>query len=228
MATYVKVATPITAQFWSLPYEVIFYLLCPLLLWRRAAIPAIFGVSVLLSLISIPFWGIDTNPSSSVLVNFAINAAFWFLSGVVAYHYITTVPLLSARIFALTGALLLVLILAVKILYGGPNAISNLLMIVFSILCIRNLPRSWTSNSLWNWGYFSYSIYIFHVAFIFLIVLILDHIFNIRAEDIESYWAWLLFLPVVLVGCWGMYFLGEKQCNNLLRRMKRSKAKLPA
>lgn len=228
MATYIKVATPITAQFWSLPYEVIFYLLCPLLLWSRSAIPAVFGVSVLFSLIGVVFWGMDSNPSSFVIVNFAINAAFWFMSGVVAYHYIARVPVLSVKAFALIAAGFLGLILAVKISYGAPNSISNLLMILFSILCIRNLPHAWTANPRWNWGFFSYSIYIYHVAFIFLIALILDRQFNIRAEDIESYWVWILFLPVILIGCWGMYFLGEKQCNNLLRLMARSRPKAPA
>ena len=225
MATYIKVATPITAQFWSLPYEVIFYFLCPLLLWRQSAIPAVFGISALLSLVSIPFWGIELNPSDSILVNFAINAAFWFMSGVVAYHNIAAVPLLSGRVFALTGSLLFVLILVVKTWYGAPNAISNLLMIIFSVLCIRNLPRSWTSKRLWNWGFFSYSIYIFHMAFLQLIVLMLDQQFNIRALDIESYWTWLLFLPIILVGCWGMYYLGESKCNKLLKRMKQPKVK---
>ena len=226
MATYIEVATPITAQFWSLPYEVIFYLLCPLLLWHRSAIPFVFAASVLLSLIGFIFWGLKSNPSSSVLVNFAINAAFWFLSGVVAYHYIARVPALSVRTFVICAAGLLGVILAVKISYGAPNAVSNLLMILLSILCIRNLPHSLTSNPRWNWGFFSYSIYIFHFAFIFLITLILDLQFNIRAEDIESYWAWVLFLPIILLGCWGMYFLGEKQCNQLLRRMTKRDRKL--
>ncbi len=222
MATYIKVATPITAQFWSLPYEVIFYMLCPLLLWRRSAIPAVWGVSAILSLIGVAFWGLGLNPSSSVLVNFAINAAFWFMSGVVAYHYIERVPALSVWAFAISAAVLMGLIFAVKTSYGAPNSISNLLMILFSILCIRNLPHALTSNPRWNWGFFSYSIYIYHVAFIYLIALILDQQFGIRAREIESYWAWMLCLPVVLAGCWGMYFLGEKQCNDLLRRMKRS------
>jgi hypothetical protein len=44
-------------------------------------------------------------------------------------------------------------------------------------------------------------------------------IFGIRASDIESYWAWLLVLPPVLIGSWGFYFLGEHQCNNVLRRL---------
>ena len=35
--------------------------------------------------------------------------------------------------------------------------------------------------------------------------------------------AWLFVLPVVLLACWGMYFLGEKQCNDLLRRMSRAR-----
>jgi peptidoglycan/LPS O-acetylase OafA/YrhL len=223
MASYVQVASPITGQFWSLPYEVIFYLLCPILLWRRSMIPAVFGVSILLSLAGVFFWGLDLNPSSSVIVNFFINSAAWFMSGVVAYHYISRVPLLSARGFFLIAVGLLGLVLAVKTAYGGPNAVSNLVMIMFSVLCIRNLPHGWTSNPRWNFGFFSYSIYIFHMAFIVLIALILEQGFNIRAADIESYWAWMLFMPAILIGCWGMYFLGEKQCNDLLRRMKSSR-----
>jgi len=222
MATYVKVATPITAQFWSLPYEVIFYLLCPILLWRRAYIPAIFGLTVVVSLASVPFWGLGMNPSGSVLVNFAINAAFWFMAGVLAYHHIEKVPEIATRAFIVCSLGLLGVILVVKTAYGGSNAISNALMIAFSVMCIRNLPRSWACRPLWNWGYFSYSIYIYHFAFIALIALILEQNFNIRGEDIANYWFWLLVLPCVLVGSWAMYFLGEKQCNDLLRRMKSS------
>jgi peptidoglycan/LPS O-acetylase OafA/YrhL len=225
MATYVKVASPMTAQFWSLPYEVIFYLLCPLLLWRSSAIPAVFGMSVLLSLVGIVFWGLALNPSSSVLVNFAINAALWFMSGVIAYHYIAHVPVLSLKVFISASVVFLGLILIVKTAYGEPNFISNLLMIFFTILCIRNLPLSWTSKPRWNWGYFSYSIYIYHMAFISLIKLLLDQQFNLRASDIESYWAWVLFLPPILIACWGMYFLGEKQCSTLLTRMARPRPK---
>lgn len=94
---------------------------------------------------------------------------------------------------------------------------------VFSVLCIRNFPHKWTTNPSWNWGFFSCSIYIFHIAFIFLSVLIPDQGFSINAADIESYWAWVLFLPIVLLGTWGMYFLGEKQCNGLLKRMARAR-----
>jgi len=224
MAFYVQVSSSVTAQFWSLPYEVIFYLLCPLLLWRRSSIPAVFAASVLLSLVGAAFWGLEMNPSSSVLVNFAINAAFWFMSGVVAYHYIDRIPAVSARVFVPIAGGLLLVVLVVKTLYGGPNAVSSLVMIGFAVLCIRNLPRTWTSRPRWNWGFCSYSIYIYHMAFIVLIKLVLDQLFEIRAQDIESYWTWLLFLPVILLSCWGMYFLGEKQCNDLLRRM--SKARL--
>lgn len=219
MATYVDVSSPMTRQFWSLPYEVIFYLLCPLLLWRQSAIPAVFGLSILLSLVGVVFWGLDMKPASSVLVNFAINAAFWFMSGVVAYHYIDRVPVLSVLKFVLVSLGLLIAILGVKTAYGDANAISNLLMICFAVICIRNLPHSWTSKPLLNWGFFSYSIYIYHWAFIQVVKLVLDQGFGISARDIESYWIWILVLPVILLPCWGMYFLGEKQCNDLLRRM---------
>jgi peptidoglycan/LPS O-acetylase OafA/YrhL len=65
------------------------------------------------------------------------------------------------------------------------------------------------------------------MAFIQLIALILEQQLNLRAQDIDSYWAWILFLPVILAACWGMYFLGEKQCNELLRRMSKSRQKAP-
>jgi len=219
MATYMQVMSPVTAQFWSLPYEVIFYVLCPLLIRRSAAIPAVFAVSVMLSLAGAVFWGLGMNPSSSVLVNFAINSAFWFMSGVVAYHHIDRVPAVSTLVFVLIASALLVVVLAVKTLYGGPNMISSFVMIGFAVVCIRNLPRTWTSRPRLNWGFCSYSIYIYHFAFIMLIKLVLEKIAGIRAQDIESYWAWLAILPFVLVSSWGMYFLGEKQCNERLRRM---------
>jgi peptidoglycan/LPS O-acetylase OafA/YrhL len=228
MAAYVEVSTPMTAQFWSLPYEVIFYILCPVLLLSRSLIPFFLGLSIFISIIGLTLYGLDLNPSSSVLINFAINALFWFMSGAVAYHYIGFVPAMSSRKFLILAVFLILSILIVKITYGGPNFVSNLLMIAFSIICIRNLPRTWTSFPLSNWGFFSYSIYIYHMAFILLIELYLKEEFNIQAGDIESYWAWTLVLPVVLFGCWCMYFIGEKQCNMLLKQMKRSRSKVHA
>ena len=219
MATYVQVASPMTAQFWSLPYEVVFYILCPLLLLRRATIPLIFAGSVILMLLGMPVWGMRLNPADPLLVNFAINAAFFFLSGVMAYHYIGIVPKVHRRVFYVIGLALLAIALAVKTLYGASNAISNTVMIALTIICLRNLPHSWTSNPRWNFGFCSYSIYIYHIALIMLIVLMLEQLFGIRASDIESYWAWLLVLPPVLIASWGMYFLGEHQCNSVLRRM---------
>lgn len=219
MATYVQVNSPMTAQFWSLPYEVVFYILCPLLLWRRTAIPLLFAGSVLLMLVGMAVWGMRLNPANSLLVNFAINAAFFFMSGVMAYHYIGSVPHLRPRVFYVIGMALLALVLVIKTAYGATNGISNTVMIALTILCLRNLPHSWTSNPRWNFGFCSYSIYIYHIALIMLIVLMLEQLFGIRASDIESYWAWLLVMPPVLIGSWGMYFLGEHQCNSILRRM---------
>lgn len=228
MATYVQVSSPMTAQFWSLPYEVVFYILCPFLLWRPSAIPLVFAGSVVLMLVGIAVWGPRLNPADSLLVNFAINAAFFFMSGVMAYHYIGYVPHLRPRVFYVMGLALLALVLVIKTAYGATNAISNTVMIALTILCLRNLPHSWTSNPRWNFGFCSYSIYIYHIALIMLIVLVLDQAFGISASDIESYWAWTLVLLLVLLGSWGMYFLGEKQCNNLLSRMARARRAAPA
>tara|TARA_R110002124_G_scaffold76753_1_gene205513 strand:+ start:14291 stop:15448 length:1158 start_codon:yes stop_codon:yes gene_type:complete len=221
MVFYIKVSTPITAQFWSLPYEVIFYVLCPLLLWRIAAIPLIYAATVVLSVIGIAMYGYEINPASSVLVNFAINAAFWFMSGVMAYHFLDRLPKLKPPLFWAATATLFIAVLGIKLAFGGSNAFGNFLMIVLTLLCLTSLPRSITARPLWNWGFFSYSIYIFHVAFLVLISLMLEALFGIRGSDISNYWAWILVLPPVLFGCWALYLISERPTNALLRRMKR-------
>ena len=223
MAAYVKVQTPITPQFWSLPYEVIFYLLCPVLLWRPRVIPAVFALSVLLYLYGGWAYGIDQNPAGSVWVNFAVNAAFWFLSGALAYHHLHRVPKLSPRLFAAVALAILLVIFAVKMWHGDKNMVSNAIMIGFTVLCLRNIPHRLSRLPALNWGYFSYSIYIFHYAFLALILLILREGAGITPGDIAHYWVWTLAVPPILLGCWGMYFIGEKQCNALLARLRETR-----
>lgn len=224
MVFYIEVSTPITSQFWSLPYEVIFYILCPLLLWRVAAIPLIYLATVILSVVGIAIYGLEINPAPSVLINFAINAAFWFMSGVMAFHFLDKLPILKPHVFWAATTILLVVILGIKLSLGGSNAISNFLMIVLTMLCLTSLPRSITARPFWNWGFFSYSIYIFHVAFLMLISLALEAMFGIRGSDIAHYWAWILVLPPVLLGSWAFYLVSERPTNVLLRRMKRKQS----
>lgn len=224
MMFYIEVSTPITAQFWSLPYEVIFYALCPLLLWRRVAIPLIFLATAILSIAGIAIYGIEINPAPSVLVNFAINAAFWFMSGVMAFHFLDHLPRLKPLVFWAAAGILFIMILGIKLSLGGSNAICSFLMIVLTMLCLTSFPRNITSRSFWNWGFFSYSIYIFHVAFLVLISLALEAMFGIRGSDISHYWAWVLVLPPVLLGSWAFYLISERPTNALLRRMKRKQS----
>lgn len=218
--TYVDVHTPITPQFWSLPYEVIFYALCPLLLLPRARIPLIFMLSVAVTSAGVLSFGLEMNPSSSIMVNFFINALIWFMSGALAYQMISRWPVLSPRLFIFSSTFLILAMLSIKTAYGESNIISNLLMIIFTINCIRNLPRSVTCWHPSNWGFFSYSIYIFHFAFIALLQFAIYRAFGIVVTDISKYWVWVVFLPPVFLGCWIMYFMGERQCNQLLRRLR--------
>jgi peptidoglycan/LPS O-acetylase OafA/YrhL len=225
MMFHIEVSTPITSQFWSLPYEAIFYILCPLLLWRVAAIPLIYLATAILSVVGIAIYGFEINPAPSVLVNFVINAAFWFMSGVMAFHFLDRLPKLKPQTFWAAAATLFIMILGIKLSLGGSNAISNLLMIVLTMLCLTSLPRYITERQVLNWGFFIYSIYIFHVAFLVLISIALEAVFGIRGSDIAHYWAWILVLPPVLLGSWIFYLISERPTNALLRQMKRKQIK---
>lgn len=57
------------------------------------------------------------------------------------------------------------------------------------------------------------------IAYIYFIALILEQGFGIMGIHTQSYWAWVLILPTLLLGAWGMYFLGAKQCKDWLKRM---------
>ena len=150
-----------------------------------------------------------------------MNALFWFMSGAMLYHYRGSIPALKGFKFAAVLSILIVLIFFIKNAYGSTNGFSNLVVIIATGISMRNIPHNLTSNARFNFGYCSYSIYIFHYAIMMVFALIFERTTGIKSNDIANYWAWLLFFPPVLFLSWSMYFLGEKQCNGILQKMKK-------
>ncbi|ESW80508.1 acyltransferase [Mesorhizobium sp. C280B] len=224
MLIYAKTSTILTPQFWSLPYEVIFYAFCPILLTTRRRVTAVLGLSVVFTIAGGLVFGIGLNPSSSIFVNFLICALFWFMCGAAAYHFIDRVPSLSPSTFYLVSVIALAAAFGLKKIVGGSNAFSSLVIVIFAVNCVRNIPPSLASIKLLNWGFFSYSIYIFHYIFIAAISFILSTSYGIEKTDIHNYFAWLAAIPPVLLACWILYYCVEKHCNDFLSRLRSSKA----
>lgn len=218
MLLYLDVSSNLTPQFWSLPYEVIFYILAPILLASRVStlVGLLFGL--VLSFYAAAVFGLQINPARAVIYNFFLNALFWFMAGAAAYHYFDHIPRPRPVCFWIIVACLLIAVLAIKMAFGGSNAISNTVMIVVTLLCARNLPAKLVEFRPTNWGRFSYSIYVYHYALIGLISFSLIELFAIQPMEIRSYFAWMAFVPPILLACYALFFLAEKPSNDLLRK----------
>lgn len=220
MVFYINPHTNLTPQFWSLPYEVIFYLLCPLLLRSLTTIQWSFFLSIVLTLVGWAFWGLSLNPASSVIVNFFINSFFWFMTGVMGYHFYDRLPRVSWKRLTVILSVLLVFALGVKLKWGGSNAVSSLLMVGVTLLLVRNFPGQLGQVKWLNWGHFSYSIYIFHYAILQGLSFLLLEVWGVQAHEIGSPFMWLLFVAPILFLCWMLSLITERPCIRYLERLR--------
>lgn len=212
---YWNPGTAVTPQFWSLPYEVLFYALCPFILATEGRIRALAMLSVALTAATITLLGPMLNPAG-FLVNFLGNELLFFAVGALAYHQFDRVPRLGPGKLAAVLVAGMVAMWAAKMFLGGPNMVSSIVMIGVAVLLIRNAPAvpSWA-----NLGYFSYSIYIFHYALIALLVFALGRV-GITASEIRNPFAWLATVPVTLGGCYLLYWFTERLSNRAVERIR--------
>jgi peptidoglycan/LPS O-acetylase OafA/YrhL len=220
ISLYYEVVTPITSQFWSLPYEVIFYLVCPLILANKYRIKAVLTLGIFFSICGLIWYGFGLLPSDIILINFLISALLFFMVGAYFYDRVYLIPIIRPIPFVFLLLTLFMLTYVTKVVIGGPNLITSCIMTLIAAVSIRNIPSSITSNKWLNLGFFSYSLYIFHMGIIYLCVFFLDIFWNLQANDISHYWAWLLPLPIVILGSWLLYFISERKCNLLLIKLR--------
>lgn len=218
---YWNPSSALTPQFWSLPFEVVFYLLCPLLLATERRVRSIAAACAVLFVASVAAFGATLNASGHFLLDFTGTELFFFMVGALAYYHLDRIPAVSPRALALALIPVIAAVWLSKRAFGTTNAVSELAVIGFTLLAIRNLPDRLADNRRTNLGHFSYSLYLFHYAFLVLMAAMLGR-FGIVASDIRNPFAWVLAVPIALAGSYGFYWLVEKRCNALLARMRRS------
>ncbi|WP_281405387.1 NAD-dependent epimerase/dehydratase family protein, partial [Methylosinus sporium] len=207
-------------------YEVLFYIFCPIILFSEGSIRVAFACSAGLALAGLGRYGFLMNPSGSIFINFLINELLWFLCGTIGFYYYTKIPRLSPLAFWTSLALLIALAWSIKYIIGYSNFFSNIVMICFTLIAVRNLPAELTRARTLNFGAFSYSIYVFHYAILVIMSFALFEVFHIRAYEISSYFVWTIFLVPTLIICWLLYLIVEKPCNDYLRRLRAERFRL--
>lgn len=206
----------LTPQYWSLPYEVAFYALCPLILRSTRAIHTVAGVSVAAFVATTAIAGPTINPWGVFILDLAGSEMLLFSVGALAFVHADRIPRVNRVTFLAAVVLTLAIAWATKQWLTDVNLISMVLIAAMSVLAIVNVrPIAW-----FNLGFFSYSLYIFHYALIVLI----DYVAGTQGYDmgaISSPVAWIPLAIIISLACLALYHVTERVSNQWVAALRR-------
>lgn len=105
--------------------------------------------------------------------------------------------------------------------FGGSNKITSILTISFSLLLIFGTLKYQLSNSFLNWiGKFSYTLYVTHLANIYLFKLLLVYTIGYNEEFIIVKTIWLYAVPFCIIFAWILYYVAEYPTKVILERLR--------
>ncbi|MBS1585394.1 MAG: acyltransferase [Bacteroidetes bacterium] len=233
---YMPVGNYLTPQYWSLPYEVIFYLTIPWFI-KRFRLYTIGTVAMfIIGCIMFGALVLDTDDALTVTIfnhqiltfylpQYFIDFNLFFLIGVLFYRYKDVIIEKYRLSKWVSVALLLVLfeamvgIKAYKF-QNEPNKVTDLIMVAFTfVLIFASLKYSVRIKWLEKIGSFSYTLYVTHVASIFLVKLILYKM-GFHFYDIYNLYGWF-FGPVAAVPiAWLLYYVAEYPSMYYLKKIR--------
>lgn len=212
--------------FWSLTYEVMFYLLAPFLLRR-------VNIYVVVSLILFALHWVTPGFIKSLSINqyihdFLFVYNIYFAAGVAMYTYYEQVvgffsgfskrAYLVAMAATLIGMYLVNFIMETESEYSF--MVSALLAVLLIVYFLKFRVRiGW----LMSVGRYSYTLYITHMASIFLYLAFFWLVTGYRLEFIKNYFVWMGAVPFCLLVAYAQYWLVESRSKNLLNRMRQRK-----
>jgi peptidoglycan/LPS O-acetylase OafA/YrhL len=212
-------------QFWSLTYEVIFYLIIPFALFKRRV------YYIVSALLFIGGWFISWNTLSNISVfpAFIIDYNIYFVMGVFLYFNYSTIEkyfLLSNRNTVIVSALLFILMVVTKFKTNEHNKITLLMAACLSIVLIINFQHKKITNKVLEWlGNMSYTIYITHIASIYLFKLILIKLHLVNSIIITNKWIWITGIFFCILTSYGIYLISERPTKILLNYFRNREKK---
>lgn len=221
---YMPHSTGLIAPFWSLTYEVMFYILAPFLLRRT---PVYVIISLLLFLGNLAFTPLIKSLDIPLYLHeFLFVYNIYFALGVSLYTYFPLVLTFAER-FKRSWLLLLLLVAlaltyAMNLYFGIETVFSYMSSAFLGVLLIIYFLKFKVFIPWLRWiGSFSYTLYITHFASIFLYLGIYHWFFAPDKMYIENYFIWM---PGVLF-CIGIayiqFLLVESRTKNILNRLRK-------
>jgi len=209
--------------FWSLTYEVIFYLLAPFLLRK---INLYIGVSLLLFGLNFIIPGtIYSIGLPRYIYEFLFVYNIYFALGVYLYSQFGVISQWFNRyskgtwLFVIGG--LLITMYVVNFYFRIETVYSFIVSAVLSVVLITYfLNRQYRNRFLMNIGKYSYTLYITHFASVFLYLGIYWLIARPEMPYILNYFVWMPAVLFVVLMAWLQYWLVEKRTKNILNLLR--------
>lgn len=213
-------------QFWSLSYEVIFYILTPIIFLMNRKIYNILSVALFLCYL-IFFEIFAPAEFDNVLLRYFLIYNFFFFLGSTLYqnfHWVNKkIEPLSRKTFTIILLFLLLITYAVNIGLQKESVWSYIpASILGSGLILYFLKYQVQINSMIKIGKYSYTLYISHVATIFLYHTLYYTIFP--QEPLPHIKNYMVFMPAIflsLLVAYLQYYIVERQTRNILNRIRR-------
>jgi peptidoglycan/LPS O-acetylase OafA/YrhL len=209
--------------FWSLTYEVIFYLLAPFLL-RKLNLYAAISFLFFAANIVVPE-KIQSFNLPRPVYEFLFVYNIYFVAGIMVYTHYDKVKNIVAGFSKRQMVLLLMLILAAvyavnfyfRIETVWSFIVSGILGIALILYFLKYEIRiPW----LMSVGRYSYTLYITHFATVFLYLGIYWLLFKPATPYILNYFVWMPAVAFILVIAWVQYQLVEKRTKGILNLLR--------
>ncbi len=224
---YLPIDNYLTHQYWSLPFEVIFYLLAPLMVRRYKMMGAIV---VCLYIIGWAVFGMAYRDPYALnkIVPFCTDYAIYFLVGILFYrfqkhvlHYYRA----NKNMTLLTAAVLFGIMYMVK--GYGFDQVHNKILGMFSILLTAILLFGSLKNNIRvKWleriGIFSYTLYVTHLATLFLVKMI-AHKMGLGFYMIDNLFVWYAGILFSVGFAYLLFYMGEYQSTQYLEKLRSKK-----
>jgi peptidoglycan/LPS O-acetylase OafA/YrhL len=210
-------------QFWSLKYEVLFYLLIPFFILKKNLY---FIISLLVGILS--FFISWSNVSGvSILAQYILDYNIYFAVGVFCFHHYDVISekitLKNKYLFFSIAVILLVTMVCFKFwIKYEMNKISLLIASLFSIILLFNFLQHNIRNGLLMFlGNLSYSIYITHFASLMLFKGLLLKTGIINSSEIQNKFLWIPGVFFATCISFLFYLLIEKPSKEYLKKLRR-------
>ncbi len=216
--TYLNIGSFID-QYWSLKYEVLFYLIAPLVATRLSSnyflylSTALYGASFLLQAPK----GLLLKP----LYSFWFEYSIFFALGMWLYHHKQQAETLLSPLLERWPRVISSLVLGTIIVLRFSFKISLFFSALTSIIAILAIIKYRISSS-WSLklGAISYTLYISHIASIYLTGALLIKLGWVSELPNDNLLLWVVAVPTSILFAQGLYYLAEAPSIRLVKKLR--------